>query len=87
VQYNTGQYVTIFVMCTREVRCVFSNCVPNNMVVLSPETPTGLTLTFLADLEPGFKMAKTMFRVTSPIDLKNYTVVTFPDTAHGKSLV
>jgi len=66
---------------------VFSNCVPNNMVVLSPETPTGLTLTFLADLEPGFKKAKTMFRVTSPIDLKNYTVVTFPDTAHGKLLV
>ncbi|XP_052801171.1 N-acetylglucosamine-1-phosphotransferase subunits alpha/beta-like isoform X2 [Mya arenaria] len=72
---------------SREIKCVFSNCVRNNMVVLSPAVEDTITLTLLGVMTPGFQKAKNMFKVTSPIDLKNYTVVVFSDTGQASALV
>ncbi|WAR03055.1 GNPTA-like protein [Mya arenaria] len=71
---------------SREIKCVFSNCVRNNMVVLSPAVEDTITLTLLGVMTPGFQKAKNMFKVTSPIDLKNYTVVVFSDTGQDSKL-
>lgn len=64
---------------TRNAKCVFSNCIPSDSIALNPDLPGNITLTHLASMFPEFNTAKKMFAVTSPVDYKNYTIVTFAD--------
>ncbi|XP_052260463.1 N-acetylglucosamine-1-phosphotransferase subunits alpha/beta-like isoform X1 [Dreissena polymorpha] len=70
-----------------EVKCVFSNCVRNNMVVLSPGLSGNVTLTLLKVMHPEFHRAMALTQVTSPLDLNNYTVVAFADRDQAADIV
>lgn len=69
-----------------EVKCIFSNCLPSNTIVLFPALLGNITLTTLTMIYPEFSQAKSLFNVTSPIDYRNFTAIGFTETSHAQSL-
>ena len=65
--------------------CVFSNCLVSNIIVLTPELPVNMSMTQLQDISPGFSTAKSKFKVTAPMDNKNFTAVVFSTDDEGMS--
>lgn len=65
---------------TSDAKCVFTNCLGTNMVILDPVLPKEMTLLKLSMTYKVFTKAETMFTVTMDTDANaNYTVVLFPD--------
>ncbi|XP_022336372.2 N-acetylglucosamine-1-phosphotransferase subunits alpha/beta-like [Crassostrea virginica] len=64
---------------TKEEKCVFTNCLATNLVILDPVVPKGTTLEDLAGIRSEFSQATKTFTVTSPASSSlNFTVVEFP---------
>ncbi|KAK3088613.1 hypothetical protein FSP39_021285 [Pinctada imbricata] len=73
---------------TSEDKCVFTNCIGTNMVVLDPQLPSYMTLDILVVKNAKFGAAKRMFGVTSPTEEQtNYTVIEFGDSDQVKALL
>lgn len=72
---------------SREQVCVFSNCLISNIIVLHPVLPVNMTMTQLQEVSPGFSAAKTIFKVTSPMDGKNFTAVVFSTDSEVKEVL
>ena len=64
---------------------MFSNCLISNIVVLDPILPGNMSLTKLQETSPEFSTARSKFKVTSPMDNKNFTAVVFSTDDQGTS--
>lgn len=72
---------------SREQICVFSNCLESNIVVLDPMLPSNMTFEQLQKVSHDFSSAKSKFKVTSPMDNKNFTAVVFSTSDEVKELL